>query len=51
MGILIIDGTSVFEIDEECIKKKKVPKECDVAKYVEGTVVEKQSNKKTEATE
>ena len=23
MGILIIDGNSVFEIDEECYKKKK----------------------------
>ncbi len=34
MGRLIIDGNSVFEIDEECIKKKKIPKECDIEKYV-----------------
>ena len=34
MGRLIIDGNSVFEIDEECIRKKKIPKECDVEKYI-----------------
>ena len=33
MGILIIDGDSVFEIDEECLKKKKIAKECDIEKY------------------
>lgn len=26
--MLVIDGNSVYEIDEECIRKKKVPKEC-----------------------
>ena len=26
--MLIIDGNSVYEIDEECARKKKVPKEC-----------------------
>lgn len=34
MGKLIIDGNSVFEIDEECVKKKQIPKECDVEKYM-----------------
>lgn len=34
MGRLIIDGNSVFEIDEECIKKRKIPKSCDVEKYL-----------------
>lgn len=33
MGRLIIDGKSVFEIDEECVKKKKVPPECGIEKY------------------
>ena len=33
MGRLIIDGKSVFEIDEECIKKRKVPSECGIEKY------------------
>ena len=26
-NMLIIDGNSVYEIDEECARKKKVPKE------------------------
>lgn len=34
MGKLIIDGNCVFEIDEECIKNKKVPKDCDIEKYI-----------------
>lgn len=28
--MLIIDGNSVYEIDEECIKKRKVSKDCGV---------------------
>ena len=34
MGRLIIDGNSFFEIDEECIKKKKLSKACDMDKYL-----------------
>ena len=34
MSRLIIDGNSVFEIDEECVKKRKVPAECDIEKYM-----------------
>ncbi len=34
MGRLIIDGKSVFEIDEECLKKRKVPQECGIEKYL-----------------
>lgn len=34
MGRLIIDGNSFFEIDEECIKKKKIAKGCDLEKYL-----------------
>ena len=30
MGKLIIDGNSVYEIDEECVKKRKPSKECGV---------------------
>ena len=25
---LIIDGNAVYEIDEECVKRRKVPLEC-----------------------
>ena len=28
--MLVIDGNSVYEIDEECLRKKKVPEECRV---------------------
>lgn len=34
MGRLIIDGNSVFEIDEKCIQKKQFPKKCDIEKYL-----------------
>lgn len=30
MGKIIIDGKNVYEIDEECVKRKRIPKECDV---------------------
>lgn len=33
--MLIIDRNSVYEIDEECLKRKKVPKECGTAELVE----------------
>lgn len=33
MGRLIIDGNSVFEIDEECMKRRKPITECDIDKY------------------
>ena len=34
MGRLIIDGNSVFEIDEECLKKREILKSCDIEKYI-----------------
>lgn len=34
MARLIIDGNSVFEIDEECLKRRKPPLDCDVEKYL-----------------
>lgn len=34
--MLIIDSNSVYEIDEECLKRKKVPKECGTMELVEG---------------
>lgn len=34
MGKLIIDGNSVFEIDEDCLKRKQVPESCDIQKYL-----------------
>lgn len=34
MGRLIIDGNSFFEIDEECLKKRKISKQCGLDKYL-----------------
>ena len=34
MGRLIIDGNSFFEIDEECLKRKKVSRRCGLDKYL-----------------
>ena len=51
MGKLIIDGNSFFEIDEECLKKKKVSKKCGLDKYYteqEKSRYEKIDNKKKE---
>ncbi|MBQ8624682.1 MAG: hypothetical protein IJ419_00725 [Agathobacter sp.] len=50
MGRLIIDGNSVFEIDEECMKRRRPVPECDVEKYLqtecEKSSYEKSKNKK-----
>ena len=34
MGKLIIDGNSVYEIDEECMKKRKVSQTCEIEQAV-----------------
>ena len=28
--MLVVENNSVYEIDEECARKKKVPKECGI---------------------
>lgn len=33
--MLIIDGNSVYEIDEECLAKRKVSEECGVRQKLE----------------
>ena len=45
MGKLIIDGNSVYEIDEECVRKRKVPKECRVYEKILQKQREKQKQK------
>ena len=37
MGRLIIDGNSVFELDEKCLKERKIPEECEIKKYLNET--------------
>ena len=45
MGKLVIDGNSFFEIDEECIKKKRISKNCGLDKYLKQ---EEKTNKENE---
>ena len=33
--MLIIDKDSVYEIDEECLKQRRVPKECGTIEMVD----------------
>ena len=34
MGKLVIDQNSVYEIDEECVKKNKPNKDCGIYEYL-----------------
>lgn len=33
--MLIIEGNSVYEIDEECVRKRKVPEKCQTAQKLQ----------------
>ena len=46
MGKLIIDGNSFFEIDENCIKKKKLTRDCELDKYLREDI-KQEKNRKT----
>lgn len=46
MGRLIIDGNSVYEVDEECLKKRKVPSGCGVAEAIRRQEQQKDGEKK-----
>ena len=35
IGMLIIEGNSVYEIDEECVRKKKSPRKCQTAQKLQ----------------
>lgn len=35
MGRLIIDGNSVYEVDEECLKRKKIHPACGIQEALE----------------
>jgi hypothetical protein len=34
LGKLIIDGKNVYEVDEECLKRKKVPEGCRIEEAI-----------------
>ena len=35
IGMLIIEGNSVYEIDEECVRKRKVTEKCQTAQKLQ----------------
>lgn len=43
--MLIIEDNCVYEIDEECVKKKKVPPECKVAEKLKQEHQKKRTRK------
>jgi C-terminal processing protease CtpA/Prc len=45
MGKLVIDGKSVDGVDEECLKKRKVPPGCKVAEAIRRQEEEKKKRK------
>ena len=42
---LIIDGNSVYEVDEECLKRRNVPTECRVKEAVERQIQKEKGTK------
>lgn len=45
MGKLIVDGNSVYEIDEDCLKSRFVPEGCKVYEAFEKSVRKEQQEK------
>ena len=45
MGKLIIDGNSVYEVDKECLKKRRIPPECKVQEALERQALHEQNGK------
>ena len=45
---LIIDGNSVYEVDEECLKRRNVPTECRVKEAVERQIQKEKATKEGE---
>lgn len=47
--MLIIEDNSVYEIDEECIQKNEVPKECQTFEKIKKEKFQKWDAKKEDA--
>ena len=43
--MLIIDHNSVYEIDEECVKTRKIPKECGIYEKIQQKMEDKNLKK------
>lgn len=46
MGRLIIDGNSFFEIDEDCLKRKRISQRCGLDQYLKDETTRYNSNPK-----
>lgn len=44
--MLIIENNSVYEIDEECVQRKKIPKECQIAEKLQQEKVDLKPKKR-----
>ncbi len=42
--MLVVDGHDVFEIDEECIKRRKIPNACKMEEYLDNKKAGKRHN-------
>ena len=47
--MLVVENNSVYEIDEECLKRRSVPEECEV--YKKGSGKEQRENGKTKVND
>jgi hypothetical protein len=47
LGKLIIEGSSVYEVDEDCLKKRKIPAGCGVKEALVRQRERDDKNKKT----
>ena len=41
---LIIDGNSVYEIDEDCLRRQRPPENCSVYQYFDENKTNEQNN-------
>ena len=46
--MLVVENNSVYEIDEECLKRRSIPEECEVYQKI---VREREAAKNKERTE
>ena len=48
--MLVVENNSVYEIDEECLKRRSVPEECEVYKKIVRTKRKRKNQSKRQKT-
>ena len=48
--MLVVENNSVYEIDEECLKRRSVPEECEVYKKIVREAGKRQRTKRKRKT-